>query len=186
MNRRRLALLLAVVLGSLVAATAAWAGFPHFLSFSAPTLVSGTSGTATTSLALTATAAPHSDPRVLIERVVVGGVDAGGHVETTLTAPFEAVYVCTREDGSVPDTPHTTTLTGEVVARGVFRANRHGRATGSLLTGPLPTGAEAAAATGFACPSGQALELDQARFSELVLAAHGGETVPIHGTLVSD
>ena len=66
-----------------------------------------------------------------------------------------------------------------------FPAARNGRATGSLLTGPLPSSADAAAATGFSCPSGQRLEFDRVIFSGLVLTVEGGESVTLDDTLVS-
>ena len=53
------------------------------------------------------------------------------------------------------------TLVGELETSAVFPAAKNGKAQGSLLTGPLPSAAEAAAATGFACPSGQVLEFDR-------------------------
>ena len=186
MIRRRFALLVAVALGSLVVAvTAAWAGFPHFRAFSTPTLVYEDSTTSPRALALTTAAAVDlTDPRVLVADIVVVGVREG--VETQLTAPFEAVYVCVNSGGNVPSAANKTTLAGLLEASGVVPASRNGRATGSLLTGPLPSPADAAAATGFACPSGQVLEFDRVRFAGLVLAVQGGESVEIDLTLESD
>lgn len=180
--RKRLTLLTAVVVASLIAAVAAWAGNPHFLRFSDPELVySGASATAAKLAA--ASPADTSDPRVLIEEIVVAGVKEG--VTTSLTAPFEAVYVCVNSGGNVPSAPNKTTLVGELSTSATFPAARNGRATGSLLTGPLPSSAEAAAATGFRCPSGQRLEFDRVIFSGLVLAVEGGESAAIDATLVS-
>lgn len=186
MIRRRFALLVAVALGSLVVAvTAAWAGFPHFRSFSSPTIVYGGATTSPATLArTTAAAADLTDPRVLVADIVVVGIREG--IETRLAAPFEAVYVCVNGGGNVPSASNKTTLSGQLETSGVFPAGRNGRATGSLLTGPLPSPAEAAAATGFACPSGQVLEFDRVRFAGLVLAAQGGESVEIDLTLESD
>lgn len=185
MIRTRFALLVAVALGSLaVAVTAAWAGFPHFRAFSAPTIVYGDATSSTTALArTTAAAADLTDPRVLVADIVVVGIREG--VETQLTAPFEAVYVCVNSGGNVPSAANKTTLAGVLDASSVFPAARNGRATGSLLTGPLPSPADAAAATGFACPSGQVLEFDRVRFAGLVLAVQGGESVEIDLTLES-
>ena len=98
---------------------------------------------------------------------------------TRLTAPFEAVYVCVNGGNNVPSAANKITFVGQLSTSGDFPAARNGRATGSLLTGPLPSSAEAAAATGFRCPSGQRLEFDRVIFSGLVLAVDGGESVPI-------
>ena len=65
-----------------------------------------------------------------------------------------------------------------------FPAARNGRAEGSLLTPPLPSPEEAAAATGFACPAGEQLVLDRVVFSNLVLSADGGETIALDVVLV--
>jgi hypothetical protein len=183
--RKRLTLLTAVVVASLIAAVAAWAGNPHFLRFDDPTIVYG-GASAATAKATTAAAAGSTatgDPRVLIDNIVVGGVKEG--VTTTLTAPFEAIYVCVNGGDNVPSAANKTTFVGELSATGEFPAARNGRATGSLLTGPLPSSAEAAAATGFSCPSGQRLEFDRVIFSGLVLAIEGGETLPLDTVLVS-
>ncbi len=103
--RKRLTLLTAVVVASLIAAVAAWAGNPHFLRFSDPELVySGASATAAKVAA--ASASDTSDPRVLIADIVVVGVKEG--VTTSLTAPFEAVYVCVNSGGNVPSAANKT------------------------------------------------------------------------------
>jgi hypothetical protein len=107
-------------------------------------------------------------------------------VTTTLTAPFEAIYVCVNGGDNVPSAANKVTFVGELSASAEFPAARNGRATGSLLTGPLPSSAEAAAATGFSCPSGQRLEFDRVIFSGLVLTVEGGESLPLDDTLVSD
>jgi hypothetical protein len=185
--RNRFILLAAVVVGSLVAAMAAWAGNPHFLSIGTPQLVSGSTATATataTSTAkLAAAASPTGDPRVFIDNIVVVGVKAG--VTTQLTAPFQAVYVCVNGGSNVPTAANKTILAGQLSASATFTADRNGRATGSMLTPALPSSAEAAAATGFACPSGQRLEFDRVVFSGLVLSIVGGESVTLDATLAS-
>jgi hypothetical protein len=181
--RKRLTLLTAVVVASLIAAVAAWAGNPHFLRFDDPELVYF-GASAATATATAAASTVTGDPRVLIDNIVVVGVKEG--VTTTLTAPFEAVYVCVNGGNNVPNAANKITFVGELSASSEFPAARNGRATGSLLTGPLPSSTEAAAATGFRCPSGQRLEFDRVVFSGLVLAIEGGETLPLDTTLVSD
>ena len=125
-----------------------------------------------------------SDPRVFVEEIVVVAVKEG--VTTRLTAPFEAVYVCVNGGVRVPNAQNKTTLVGNLAASAVFPAAKNGKATGSLLTGPLPSSAEAAAATGFKCPSGQSLEFDHVIFSNMVLSVDGGETIQLDTVLVSD
>jgi len=181
--QKRLTLVAVVVLASLIAAVAAWAGNPHFLRFDDPTLVYGGASAATAKATAAAPTSNTADPRVLIDNIVVVGVKEG--VTTRLTAPFEAVYVCVNGGGNVPSAANKTTLIGQLSTSGDFPAARNGRATGSLLTGALPSSADAAAATGFSCPSGQRLEFDRVIFSGLVLAVDGGESVPIDTRLVS-
>ena len=96
------------------------------------------------------------------------------------------MYVCVNGGGTVPSANNKTTLIGSLTASAVFPAAKNGRATGSLLTGPLPSSADAAAATGFACPSGQSLEFDRVIFSNMLLAVDGGETIQLPTVLVSD
>jgi hypothetical protein len=185
--RNRLILLAAVVAAGLVAAVAAWAGNPHFLSIGSAQLVSGSTATATATSAAKLAADASStgtDPRVFIDNIVVVGVKAG--VTVQLTAPFQAVYVCVNGGSNVPSAANKTILAGQISASSQFTADRNGRATGSLLTGSLPTSAEAAAATGFACPSGQRLEFDRVVFSGLVLSIVGGESVTLEATLASE
>lgn len=184
MTRRRLVTLLAVVLGSLaVAVTAAWAGFPNILRYEDPVLVYGSQeeGTFRLTTAATTSASPFSDPRVLVGGIVIAHVEES--VRATLTAAFSATYVCVH--GGVPSGTDAITLTGHVEGSAVFTATRKHQAKGSLRTEPLPSGVHAAAASGFSCPDGQALELDRAVFSDLVLAAEGGERIELHGTLAS-
>lgn len=183
--RNRLILLAAIGVGSLVAAMAALAGNPNFLRYKDATLVYGGSSASTLKLSSTAAGADagFSDPRVFVDGIVVVGVKEG--VSTTLTAKYEAVYVCVNGGGNAPSAANKVTLVGEFDTSAVFPAAKNGRAEGSLLTQPLPSAAEAAAATGFACPSGQTLSFDQVVFSGLVLSIDGGEVVQLSTRLVS-
>lgn len=184
--RKHLTLLLAIAIGSLAVAATAWAGFPHILRYKDPVLVDGSSTSGATSLAAAkaSTTSVVSDPRVFVEEIVVTGVKEG--VTTRLTAPFEAVYVCVNGGGSVPSAANKTTFVGSLEASALFPAAKNGKATGSLLTGPLPSSADAAAATGFTCPSGQSLEFDRVIFSNMVLSVDGGETIQLATVLVSE
>jgi hypothetical protein len=182
--RKRLILLALVAVAGLTAAAAAWAGFPNILRYTDPVLVDGTSTSSTLKVAAAAEASSFGDPRVFVDGIVVVGVREG--VPTVLTAPYEAVYVCVNGGGNVPNAENKTTLVGELQASAVFAAAKNGKAEGSLLTEPLPSAADAAAATGFACPAGQALEFDRVIFSGLVLSVEGGEVIELGTTLVSE
>jgi hypothetical protein len=173
------------VLGSLVVAAVASAGFPNLLRFQEPVLVDGFPNL-DRQPAATARAEDGSgiaDPRVFVDGIVVVGVQEG--VVTRLTAPFEAVYVCVNGGGNVPDADNKTTFVGELEASTTFAAAKNGKATGSLLTPPLPAAADVSATTGFACPAGQTLAFDQVVFSNMVLSVDGGETVQLDTVLVS-
>lgn len=184
MRRRGLAVLAAGAAAGVVGVAAAWAGFPNIQRYEEPQLVDGSAAGSAFVASAAAASSAFADPRVLVEDVVVVGVKEG--IRTTLSAAFEAVYVCVNGGGNVPSAANKTTFVGELEAGADFPAAKNGRATGSLLTGPLPSAAEVAAQTGFACPSGQALEFDRAVFSGLVLAAEGGERIELDVTLVSD
>lgn len=171
--RNRFILLAVVAAGSLVAAVAAWAGNPHFLRFDPPEIVNV--APAASARVATAASSTGADPRVLIENIVIAGVKEG--VTSRLTAPYEAVYACTGSG-------HATELVRTLTTEADFPAAKNGRATGSLLTGPLPTPAEAAAATGFVCPDGGHLELDRVVFSNMVLSIDGGESIALDAVLV--
>src|SRR5688500_10288511 len=115
--RKRLTLLTAVVVASLIAAAAAWAGFPNFQRYKEPVLVYGgsTAGTLSLAAATTADATAFGDPRVFVDGIVVVGIKEG--VTTTLTAPFEAKYVCVNGGNNVPSAENKVTLVGELEAR---------------------------------------------------------------------
>jgi hypothetical protein len=187
MIRRGRVPFLVVLLGALVfAVTAAWAGFPNFRAFKEPVLVYGDSAPSALKLQSTTSTSTSnfSDPRVFVDGIVIVGIREG--VVTRLTAPFQAVYVCVNGGDKVPSAENKTTLVGQLETSAVFPAAKNGKTQGSLLTGPLPSAADAAAATGFTCPSGQALEFDRVIFSGLVLSVDGGEVVNLTTTLVSE
>ena len=186
MFRRRLVPLVVVLVGGLTFAVAtAWAGFPNILRYKEPVLVYDSPTPAAFALAATAetSASVFANPRVFVDGIVVVGIKEG--VPTQLTAPYEAVYVCVNSGGQVPNASNKTTLVGQLLSSAVFPAEKNGKAQGSLLTQPLPSAAEAAAQTGFACPSGQVLEFDRVIFTGLVLSVAGGEVVQLGSTLVS-
>src|SRR5262245_14063383 len=170
--RRRLFLFMAVAVGALTVAVTAWAGFPNLLRFKEPVLVDGFPNLDSQPSALRAQdTGGFTDPRVFVEEIVVVGVKEG--VITRLHAPFEAVYVCVNGGGQVPNADNKVTFVGDLEASASFPAAKNGKATGSLLTDPLPTAAEVEAATGFGCPSGQVLDFDHVVFSNMVLSVDG-------------
>jgi hypothetical protein len=187
LKRRWLILLAVGALGSLVVAAVAWAGFPNLQRYKEPVLVDGfpnlDSQPSAARAADSADTAGFADPRVFVDGIVVTGIKEG--VVTRLTAPFEAVYVCVNGGGNVPDADNKTTFVGNLEASTTFAAAKNGKATGSLLTPPVPSAADVAAATGFSCPSGQTLAFDQVVFSNMVLSVDGGESVQFDAVLVS-
>ena len=56
----------------------------------------------------------------LIDNIVVAGVKEG--VTVTLTAPFEAIYVCVNGGGNVPSAANKTTFVGELSTSAEFPA----------------------------------------------------------------
>lgn len=186
MRRRGLVLLAAAIAAGAVGVVAAWAGFPNILRFDDPELVyeSGSDTLPLASASVTDTTSAFGDPRVLVEEIVVVGIKEG--VETSLSAQYEAVYVCVNGGGNVPSAANKVALVGVLETSAEFPAAKNGKATGSLLTEALPTAAEAAASTGFECPSGQTLEFDRVVFSGLVLSVDGGETIQLDATFVSE
>jgi hypothetical protein len=76
--RKRLTLLTAVVVASLIAAVAAWAGNPHFPAVRRPDSWSTSARPAATAKATAGRSdATSGDPRVLIDNIVVAGVKEG-------------------------------------------------------------------------------------------------------------
>lgn len=183
MRRRGLILLAAAVAAGTVGVVAGWAGVPNILRFSAPELVYGSGADTLALAAATESTSTFDDPRVLIEDVVVVAKEG---METTLTAQYNAVYVCVNGGSNVPSADNKVTLVGVLETSAAFPAAKNGKATGSLLTEALPSAEEAAAATGFDCPSGQVLEFDHVAFFGLVLSAEGGETIQLGTTFVSE
>lgn len=184
MRKRGLILLAAAVAAGTVGVAAAWAGFPNILRFKEPELVYESGSGALALAAATESTGTFSDPRVLIEGIVVVGIQEGA--ETSLTADYEAVYVCVNGGGNVPSAENKVTLVGELETSAAFPAAKNGKAEGFLRTEALPSPAEAAAVTGFECPSGQVLEFDHVVFFGLVLSVEGGETIQLGATFVSE
>jgi hypothetical protein len=180
-----LVLLAAGVAAGTVGVVTAWAGFPNILDFGEPTIVYGGDPSATT-LRTTSSGGgggDFGDPRVSIDDVHVVDVDYSS-VVLALNGRFDAEYVCVKR-GRVAKAVKLT-LVDRVKATAEIPADANGEAFGSILSGPLPSGAEAAESTGFKCPKGHTLEFDRASFSELVLSAQGGQKVKLHLTLVSE
>ena len=178
--RKRFILFALVAIAGLTAAAAAWAGFPNILRYKDPELVYGSTSSSTRTLARAAENGAFSDPRVFVGEIVVTDVDHS--VNVTLTASFRATYVCAH--GGVAGTG-STALVGRIAGSAVFPVERRHTATGSVLTQALPSAAYAGAVNGFACLNGETLAFDRAVFSNLTLAAAGGERLELHGTLTS-
>lgn len=186
MRRRGLVLLTAGIAAGIVGVAAAWAGFPNILDFEEPRIVYGSDASASAARTTSSTSpgGDFADPRVLIEDIKVSDIDYDA-VVLVISGQFDAEYVCVKR-GRVARGTKVTVLVDRLKASAEVAADSDGKAVGSVLTGPLPSPAEAAASTGATCPKGHTLEFDRAVFSELVLSAQGGQKVKLHMTLVSD
>jgi hypothetical protein len=186
MRRRLLVLLAAGVAAGSVGVVAAWAGFPNILGFGEPAIVYGgdESASAARSSGGGGGGGDFSDPRVQIEDIHVVDIDYD-YVVVTISAPFEAEYVCVKR-GRVTSRSLKLTHVERVKTSARIAADESGEGRGSILTDALPSPAEAAASEGFSCPTGQTLEFDRVVFSDMTLNAQGGEREKLHVTLVSE
>lgn len=181
MRRRWIVLLAVTFTAATVGVVAAWAGFPNILGFGEPTIVYG--GGSETTLRTASTPTPDfSDPRVQIQDIVVADVTYSS-VVVSLTAPFQAEYVCVKRGRVSGGTSLSYVERVKTTVELPADANREAR--GSILLDALPSAEEAAAATGFQCPYRHKLEFDRVVFFDMVLAAQGGEKEKLHMTLAS-
>ena len=185
--RKRLTLLTAVVVASLIAVVAAWAGNPHFLRFNDPVLVYGgaSAATAKTPRRRRPSSPATGDPRVLIDNIVVVGVREG--VTTRLTAPFEAVYVCVNGGNNVPSaankTPSSASCRNERRLPGGAERPRDGLVADGAAAEPR----RRCRGDRVRCPSGQVLEFDRVIFSgPRARRSTAARASTLDDTLVSD
>ena len=151
--RKRLTLLTAVVVASLIAAVAAWAGNPHFQRFNDPVLVYGGSVSgdrvARGFKGVGGLGGPRRSPRLRGRHR--GRLGQGGRYYSPDRALRGGLRLRQRRRRRAKrcEQDHTRR---EPRASAVFPAAKNGKATGSLLTGPLPSSAQAAAAAGIHVP----------------------------------
>jgi hypothetical protein len=138
--KRMLLALAAVFATAALAAPAAFADSPHFISASAAVDSSGN---------LTATFKEAG----LGNNATTAGI--------TLSADATAVYQCFNKGGNHPQAGNKETVSGPVSSSGSFDV-RHGSTSGSITVGPPGPGA-------FACPSGQTLHLISVQYTNVTL-----------------
>jgi hypothetical protein len=148
-------LLLAVPLtlaALLMAAPAAFATSPHFISASATVNSDGS----------------------LTANFKEAGLGTNQNINYTLTAQGTATWVCVNKGGANPSAQNKTTVNGPVSASGTFSSGKNGNVTASLTVQPPPSN--------ISCPKGQVLELASASYTDVTVTdTTNGIVEPIPG-----
>jgi hypothetical protein len=146
-----MAALMAMV-ATMLAASAAFAAAPHFISASA------TGPDASGNLAV---------------NFKIAGLGDNQTITVTASGDATAVYACQNNGGNFPADPKKTTVSGPVSASGDFTSGKNGQVTGSLTLSPP--------ATTLTCPSGQHVVLVSVSYTNVQVSG-GGDTATIPGT----
>ncbi len=125
--------------GFVMAAPAALAVSPHFIS---------ASGTLNSDGSLTV-------------KFKEAGLGTNQLINYELTADATATYVCVNRGGANPSASNKTTVSGPVSASGTFSSGKNGNVTASLTVSPPPSD--------ITCPPGQTLELASVTYTNVVL-----------------
>jgi hypothetical protein len=125
--------------GFVMAAPAALAVSPHFIS---------ASGTLNSDGSLTV-------------KFKEAGLGTNQLISYELTADATATYVCVNHGGANPSASNKTTVSGPVSATGTFSSGKNGNVTASLTVSPPPSD--------ITCPPGQSLELASVSYTNVVL-----------------
>lgn len=125
--------------GFVMAAPAALAVSPHFISASGTLNANGS----------------------LTVKFKEAGLGTNQNIDYTLTAQGTATYVCVNNGGANPSAKNKTTVNGPVSASGTFNSGKNGNVTASLTVQPPPSD--------IACPSGQKLELASVSYTGVTL-----------------
>jgi len=125
--------------GFVMAAPAALAVSPHFIS---------ASGTLNSDGSLTV-------------KFKEAGLGTNQLINYELTAGATATYVCVNRGGANPSASNKTTVSGPVSASGTFSSGKNGNVTASLTVSPPPSD--------ITCPPGQTLELASVTYTNVVL-----------------
>jgi hypothetical protein len=141
------------LVGFVIAAPAALATSPHFISANAA--VSGAN---------------------LVVSWKEAGLGDNQQINYTANADGTATYVCVNKGGGNPSAANKTTVNGPVSASGTFSSGKNGNITASLTVNPPSAGS-------FSCPNGQKLQLASASYTNVSVTDNtNGITEPIPGT----
>jgi hypothetical protein len=146
--------LLTLVLTMLFASSAA-AGNPHFVGTATPSI--NTSGQLAVSFR-------------------IAGLGSGETVDVSLTATGTAAYGCQNKGGNFPSDPKKTEQ-GQLGTSTPFTSDRNGNVRGTVYLGPLPTTLD--------CPGGQTEVLIGVTYTNVMISfdgASGSDSQSIPGT----
>ena len=143
--------------GFVMAAPAALAVSPHFVSASATVNADGS----------------------LTVSFKEAGLGDNVLISYTASADATATYVCVNKGGANPSAANKTTVSGPVSATGAFSSSKNGNVTASLTLSPPPPPPPAT----FSCPNGQkGPELAQVSYTNVSITDNtNGITQPIPG-----
>ena len=137
---RKLLLAIPLTLAALLmAAPAAFATSPHFIS---------------------ATGTVNNDGSLTVN-FKEAGLGTNQLINYTLTANGTATWVCVNNGGANPSAQNKTTVNGPVSASGTFNSGKNGNVTASLTVQPPPSN--------ISCPKGQKLEVASASYTGVTL-----------------
>ncbi len=140
--------------GLVMAAPAALAVSPHFISASAK--VDGTN---------------------LVVSFKEAGLGNNQLITYTANADATATYVCVNKGGANPSASNKTTVSGPVSATGTFSSGKNGNIDASLTLTPPP------APSTFACPKGQSKQTAEVTYTNVSITdTTNNITEPIPGT----
>jgi hypothetical protein len=147
--------------GLVMAAPAALAVSPHFVSASATVNADGT----------------------LTVNFKEAGLGTNQLINYTASADATATYVCVNNGGANPSAANKTTVSGPVSATGTFSSGKNGNVTASLTLSPPPPPPPST----FSCPKGQkGPELAQVSYTNVSITDNtNGIPEPIPGTFSS-
>jgi hypothetical protein len=151
--RRMLFVLAAVFATAALAAPAAFADSPHFL---------------TSSFSINAN---NGNLVCTFKEAGLGNTLTTANI-TCQAATSSATYQCFNNGGNHPKAGNKETVGGLVQNTGAFPV-RNGQTTGSLEVGPVSPGS-------FSCPSGQTLYLTQTCFDDITLSGEGATAGPFY------
>jgi hypothetical protein len=143
-----------ILVAMVIAAPAALAVSPHFVSASAN--VSGTN---------------------LVVSFKEAGLGTNQLINYTASADASVTFVCVDNGGANPSASNKTTVSGPVSASGTFNSGKNGNVTASLTLSPPGVPSD------FSCPKGQTLQTAEVTYTNVSITdTTNGITEPIPGT----